>query len=123
MSKLAAIICLIWVRQKFVVPVQFERPSTGRHGPLNWPPLAVNHWNTLTLTRRLVELNDACGPNRPSAGWADIRPTSKTTKNNSIIKRARIFDQLPGEKDFFGRPMVSSLVRSRRWSSLNWTWN
>src|SRR2546427_707876 len=95
MSKLAAIICLICERQKSVVPVQFERPSTGRHGPVNWPPVAVNHWNTLTLTRWLVELNEACGVNKPLAGWAWVKPGSKRNRANRTARLGSFFAQLP----------------------------
>src|ERR1043166_2429527 len=77
MSTLAAIICLSCVRQKLVVPVQFARPSTGRHGPLSWPPVAVNQWNTLTLTRWLVLLKEGCRVNKPLDGCAPAR-TSDT---------------------------------------------
>ena len=39
---LADIICLICVFHQVDVPVQFARPSIGRHGPVCWPPPAVN---------------------------------------------------------------------------------
>src|ERR1051325_8072121 len=123
MSTSAAIICLICVLQPFVEPVQFARPSTGRHGPLTWPPVALNHWNTLTLTSRLVALNEACGPNNPSAGWADIQPPgeTETATNNTMAQRASDFAQLPGGGDFFRRPMSASVVCGPKWSSVNWS--
>src|SRR5229473_8460249 len=69
-STFAAIICLSWLCQKLVVPSQFDRPSTGRHGPLSWPPLEVNQWKTLTLTRWFVWSKDPRGVNNPPAGCA-----------------------------------------------------
>src|SRR5438094_5079450 len=70
MSMLAIIICLICPFQKSGSPVQFTRPSKGRHGPLNWPPVEVNQWKTLVLTTRLVMLKDDLDEYKPPLGCA-----------------------------------------------------
>src|SRR5437867_2310081 len=99
----AAMISLSWLRQKLVVPVQFERPSTGCQGPLSWPPLEVNHWNTLTLTRWLVRLKDGRGPNRPPTGCAGS-PVG-TQPNRRIVKTKRK-QPLPGGQSVTQRGTV-----------------